>query len=1810
MRKILLAFTALPFFAFGQFRIVSNASFVTVNDSTYTASITAKPDLTGFGYTAFDIEVGDVVFTAVEQAYKIDSVWGKTRTTANIRVQDYNILGDSMTNQVYGKPMGQFVVATLNANRTIPQAPLAILAASPQLNAAIDAHNAKVAVTTISQIVDSTRLNATGDTLYYYQNEVLIGTGAIKAGLWSISLTDIGTIYYNNNVAIGTDTSYGSKLYVEGNRIQLNNSGNAGSFYLTNDSTGSGGNNGLYLYLANRDGNLVLFEDARLNFGVNNSLKFTINDTAVGIFTNFPEFPLEIASTKGIIIPNGTTAQRPTYTADGLLRYNEDSSRFEYYANSVSDWIQITDTSGYNFSLSLGVDSVLSITDGQSTLTANLAATFDNTDTSGYNISLSYTDDSLFLSDGNSTLSVGIPTIVDSTRLNTTGDTLYYYQDDVLIGTAAIKAGLWNQSLRDLGTIYYDDAVAIGTDSVLSDADLVVYDSSGIGFFQVVSGNLTSYLRLTDGLDSWDIRNVQGSGEIFRISRSTASDGQRGFLIDTLNRVGINVSSSDFVNADADLYIDRTSGVLISRGTTLQRPTTTDNGLLRFNTDSTRYEYWDNGNSTWVQIMDTSGYNLSLTFASDTLYLVDGNSELKVELPQVADTDDQTLSIVGKDSISISDGNTVRLPIYYNVDEGTYQAEINGSQILLLGQENLYRVKNQTGSNIPAGTVVGFAGTLGASGQILVSPYNADGSVPARYVVGITPSEIPNDSLGYVTKWGKIRGITTDSNAVGTEAWANGDILWADPNNVGGLTKTEPQAPNNKLPLAAVVYSSANNGELLVRVETGTSIFDADDAQIDTANIVDNAILVYDSVQQRWENGYVKVDSITVFGEGTASNPLYVDTFKLVTIDYLTTLLDTSITVTSADTVRRKIENSLVNKNTETNWFNIDDETDGCNLDYIDFYVYQRSNSTDLGPYSFKLYYSNNVTHPDSNMLITTFDAYNDSTVRVDLGDFTLTKPTILYLETPFVNLMKLFNTVITDYTFVCNTGVTNTPTFTGGESKDTIVASGFIVAGSFRITTDEQSKITTQDSLKIGAASVATTATAVEALDVVGKMRLATDETVGDFSVYIGNLAGKTHNNTASNNSVGMGWRALEDFNSGAANTAIGAATLANLTTGSYNTALGWLSGLDLQGGNNNIIIGTRTPFAGVFTDAYKSIYIGDSIVGSSETPNQEIVIGSKITGAGNNTVTIGNTSNTKLKSNKYILNVDQDTTGLDGYVLSYDASTGEIELKVAASVWESSGNYIYTTTDSVGIGTNTPLAALDVRGRIDLFSPSSSTYVGRYAGADMVSTSQKFNVGIGIGAMRYDTIGKYNTGIGGFALQYYNGIENAYSTAVGYGALSASALTGVWNTAIGAATLDANTTGWANTAVGFNAMGSNTTGEFNTVVGAQSYAGGTGSNNTILGYGIDNGTGGSNNIAIGYNADLLGASAINQIIIGSDIQSAGDSIAVIGKAMKQLRVNKYLLNTDQDTTGLDGYVLTYDGVSGEIELKVSSGGISSVSADGVTILGDGTVGDVLRADTTNYIATKGDLTGYVDLTNAQTVGGAKTFTSTLTAGSGEFINSGQNGSLGSVVKISTTTINASMRNWGIINTWDNLGDLTFRVSNTQGGDPLADGVSRMVILENGNVGIGTTTPAEKLEVNGKVKISDLTGTGGNAVYENGGVLGVASDARFKTFISNLENGIEKVLNLKPKYFIDNRNSTFQQLGFYAQEVKSVINEASYPIGNTEYLGINDRAIIAVTVKAIQEQQAIIESQATEIETLKTQIQLILNEIEQIKNN
>jgi hypothetical protein len=141
-----------------------------------------------------------------------------------------------------------------------------------------------------------------------------------------------------------------------------------------------------------------------------------------------------------------------------------------------------------------------------------------------------------------------------------------------------------------------------------------------------------------------------------------------------------------------------------------------------------------------------------------------------------------------------------------------------------LGAENIVLCRNNSNTvAIPKGTAVMFAGTLGASGRLKVAPMVSDGSLPGYVFLGVTDQAIAGAADGYVTTFGKIKGINTS-------AYADGDILWCNPAVAGGFTKVEPQAPNLKLAVAAVVRAT-NNGTIFVRSTAGARLQDLHDVE-------------------------------------------------------------------------------------------------------------------------------------------------------------------------------------------------------------------------------------------------------------------------------------------------------------------------------------------------------------------------------------------------------------------------------------------------------------------------------------------------------------------------------------------------------------------------------------------------------------------------------------------------------------------------------------------------------------------------------------------------------------------------------------------------------------------------------------------------------------------------------------------------------------------------------------------------------------------------------------------------------------------
>ena len=127
-----------------------------------------------------------------------------------------------------------------------------------------------------------------------------------------------------------------------------------------------------------------------------------------------------------------------------------------------------------------------------------------------------------------------------------------------------------------------------------------------------------------------------------------------------------------------------------------------------------------------------------------------------------------------------------------------------------IGLETYARVANFTGVTIPNGTVVGFTGAVPDS-ALSIAPYLANGATNTLYVVGVMTHDLPDTGeKGYCTVWGFVRDVDTS-------AFTLGNILYASPTVAGGLTNVKPTAPNNVVPIAAVLQVGAADGVIFVR---------------------------------------------------------------------------------------------------------------------------------------------------------------------------------------------------------------------------------------------------------------------------------------------------------------------------------------------------------------------------------------------------------------------------------------------------------------------------------------------------------------------------------------------------------------------------------------------------------------------------------------------------------------------------------------------------------------------------------------------------------------------------------------------------------------------------------------------------------------------------------------------------------------------------------------------------------------------------------------------------------------------------------
>lgn len=146
----------------------------------------------------------------------------------------------------------------------------------------------------------------------------------------------------------------------------------------------------------------------------------------------------------------------------------------------------------------------------------------------------------------------------------------------------------------------------------------------------------------------------------------------------------------------------------------------------------------------------------------------------------------------------------------WNSADSTLDLGMEYGVIQQIGLDTYARVENMTGSTIAKGSVVGFVG-VGANNALRVSKFLADGTSNSLYMLGVLSHDLPDSGeVGFCQIWGHLKNINTSAFAVG-------DILYASPTTAGAFTKTKPTAPNNVIPVAAVLKVGTTDGEIFVR---------------------------------------------------------------------------------------------------------------------------------------------------------------------------------------------------------------------------------------------------------------------------------------------------------------------------------------------------------------------------------------------------------------------------------------------------------------------------------------------------------------------------------------------------------------------------------------------------------------------------------------------------------------------------------------------------------------------------------------------------------------------------------------------------------------------------------------------------------------------------------------------------------------------------------------------------------------------------------------------------------------------------------
>lgn len=450
-----------------------------------------------------------------------------------------------------------------------------------------------------------------------------------------------------------------------------------------------------------------------------------------------------------------------------------------------------------------------------------------------------------------------LPNIGDANYANFAGQVVDSTQSNITaVGTLT---GLAVSGLTDLGnvgniTITGGSAGYVLSTDGLGNLDWAIGGGGGNG----TPGGVNTYVQFNDaGTFGGNVNFIYDkTTDILTVGNISAN----GSLLTNINGANVSeVANANYANFAGDV-VNASQSNITSLGTLVSL--TVSGNITSGNADL--------GNLVVANFFSGDGGLLSnITAATST------NSNYANFAGNVVNAIQSNITSVGNLVNLTVVGNASANSIQLNTNTGVTVANIGAmfwdeaSNTVTLGMNN--GVQQQIGlesyvlvkasATITDGQVVMFTGANGNHVTAAPADTTSVGFRP-EYIIGVATQNIATNDFGYITVFGIVHGLNTNSFNVG-------DILWVDNATPGGLTATRPSDPNFQIEVAAVTKKSGGDGHLQVRVTAFNDINSLTDVVTTTPSA--GQALIYTS-SNTWVNGNPNIaNSATTAGTVTTN---------------------------------------------------------------------------------------------------------------------------------------------------------------------------------------------------------------------------------------------------------------------------------------------------------------------------------------------------------------------------------------------------------------------------------------------------------------------------------------------------------------------------------------------------------------------------------------------------------------------------------------------------------------------------------------------------------------------------------------------------------------------------------------------------------------------------------------------------------------------------------------------------------------------------------------------------------------------------